>query len=836
MTDAVSIERLEKTVEDFKADLLRNLYRVRGTTLQSASANDIYNALAYTVRDYLVDNFQIAAEAQYEQNPKFVYYLSAEYLLGKQLEQNLFYTGMTDIARQALAQLNLSYEEVASHDIEPGLGNGGLGRLAACFLDSLATMNVPAVGYGIRYEYGIFKQDFKDGWQVETPDDWLILGNPWEFVQPDNMVDVGFGGHTEYYNGHDSAVRVRWVPAETVRGEPFHMLVPAYATRYANLLRLWRARASQEFDFQVFDVGDYSRAVEQKIYSENISKVLYPNDNMIEGKILRLKQQYFFVACSLKDIMRRFHLRNSDWSLFPEKVVIQLNDTHPTIAVPELMRIFVDEEGLAWEKAWELTTRTFAYTCHTLMPEALERWPVSIFSKLLPRHMEIIYEINRRFLNEVRARFPGDVGRVERMSIIEDSGTDKLIRMANLATVGSFSVNGVAELHSRLLREHTLRDFADLWPKKFNNKTNGVTPRRFVRLANPRLSALITDRIGDGWIKNLEELKLLEPFANDPAFGQQWRDVKKANKEELAKIIKERTGVEVDTNSIFDVIVKRLHEYKRQVLKAMHIIALYHRIKDNPNIDMVPRTFIFGAKAAPGYYMAKRIIKLVNSIAEVVNKDPVASKYMKVVFLPNFNVSLAEKIYPASDISEQISMAGKEASGTGNMKFALNGALTTGTLDGANVEIREHVGAENFYLFGLTAEEVMALKSRGYDPQIYLKRNPELRRVIDAIARGDFSNGDPTVFKPLVDSLIYSDEYLSFADFESFVKVHDQVDKDYRNTEHWTTMSILNSARCGFFSSDRSMLEYCEDIWATGPVKLPQNGKAKTAKNSTKKK
>jgi starch phosphorylase len=823
MTEPVMLEKLQKTVEEFKTDLLRNLYRVRGAAMQSASINDMYNALAYTVRDYLVDNFQIASEVQFQQNPKFVYYLSAEYLLGRQLEQNLLYTGMTDIAREALSQLDIDYQEVMSQDIEPGLGNGGLGRLAACFMDSLATLNVPAVGYGIRYEYGIFKQDFKDGWQVETPDEWLLLGNPWEFVQPDSMVEVGFGGHTEYYNG-EGELRVRWVPSEAVRGEPFHMLVPAYGSRYCNLLRLWRARASQEFDFQVFDVGDYSRAVEQKIYSENISKVLYPNDNMLEGKILRLKQQYFFVACSLKDIIRRFHLRNEDWSAFPEKTVIQLNDTHPTVAIPELMRILVDEEMVPWDKAWDITTRSFAYTCHTLMPEALERWPVSIFGKLLPRHMEIVNEINRRFLNEVRARFPGDASRVARMSIIEDSGMDKLIRMANLATVGSFSVNGVAELHSQLLRDHTLRDFAEMMPHKFNNKTNGVTPRRFVRLANPRLSSLITDKIGDGWLKDLDELKKLEPFANDAAFRKAWRAVKQANKEDLAGIIQSRTGVSVNPNSIYDVIVKRLHEYKRQLLKAMHIIALYHRIKDNPNLDMVPRTFIFGAKAAPGYYMAKRVIKLVNSVAEVVNHDPVASKYMRVVFLPNFNVSLAEKIYPAAEISEQISMAGKEASGTGNMKFALNGALTTGTLDGANVEIREQVGAENFFLFGLTAPEVMELKARGYDPQEVVRKNPVLKRVIDDIAKGAFSNGDTSVFKPIVDSLLFSDEYLTLIDFQSYVDIHDAVDRAYRDTERWTKMSILNSARCGFFSSDRSMREYCDDIWNTGPVTLPQNG------------
>ncbi|MEA1927216.1 MAG: glycogen/starch/alpha-glucan phosphorylase, partial [Candidatus Auribacterota bacterium] len=574
-----------------------------------------------------------------------------------------------------------------------------------------------------------------------------------------------------------------------------------------------------EFDFQLFDEGDYARAVEQKVRSENITKVLYPNDNTPQGKLLRLKQQYFFVSCSLRDIIRRFQIRNDDWNSFPEKVIIQLNDTHPVVAIPELMRILVDEQSLVWEKAWSITERVFAYTCHTLLPEALEEWPVDLFGSLLPRHLEIIYEINRRFLKEIRPLFPDDPGRIARMSIIDENGMRK-IRMANLACVGAFSVNGVAELHSQLLRERTLPDFAELWPKKFHNVTNGVTPRRFMRLANPRLSALISEKIGENWLTDLGQLKLLEQFVEDADFRRAWRGVKHQNKEKLAVLIRQNTGVEVSPESIFDVMAKRLHEYKRQHLKALHIITLYQRIKADPSIEIVPRTFIFAGKAAPGYRRAKLIIQLINNIAEVVNNDPEISGRLKVVFLPNFNVTLAEKIYPAADISEQISLAGKEASGTGNMKFALNGALTTGTLDGANIEIRELVGPKNFFIFGLTTDEVFALKESGYNPRDYYESNPELRRALDAIADGTFSHGDNQLFRPIVDELLQRDRYMLLLDYGSYLECQAQAARVYRDPERWTRMSILNSARSGFFSSDRAIRQYCTDIWKVEPLEI----------------
>jgi starch phosphorylase len=597
------------------------------------------------------------------------------------------------------------------------------------------------------------------------------------------------------------------------------MMVPGFNTRTVNMLRLWRARATREFDFQLFDDGDYARAVEQKVRTENITKVLYPNDNTPQGKRLRLKQQYFFVACSLRDIIRRFLIRNDDWKSFPDKVVIQLNDTHPVVAIPELMRILVDEHSLAWEEAWVITERIFAYTCHTLLPEALEEWPVNIFGSLLPRHLEIVYEINRRFLEKIRTLFPDDPDRIARMSIIDETNARK-IRMANLACVGTFSINGVAELHSRLIRELTLPDFAGLWPDKFKNITNGVTPRRFMRLANPRLAALISGKIGENWLTDLDQLKGLEDFVEDADFRRAWRDVKHKNKQELAVLIRQSTGIEVDPNSIFDVMAKRLHAYKRQHLKALHIITLYQRIKANPDADIVPRTFIFAAKAAPGYRRAKLIIKLINNIAEVVNSDPDLAGRLKVAFLPNFDVTLAEKIYPAADISEQISLAGKEASGTGNMKFVLNGALTTGTLDGANIEIRELVGPDNFFLFGLTTDEVFALKKSGYNPRDYYEGNSELRRALDAIVDGTFSGGDSQLFRPIIDELLERDKYMLLADYASYMECQALASQAYRDPERWTRMSILNSARSGFFSSDRAIRQYCKEIWQVEPLEV----------------
>jgi len=803
--------------ERFRLALIDNLYYAQGAAVASASVYDYYMALSETVRRQLLERWRATTEAHYAADPKFVYYLSAEYLLGKQLPQNLLYTNLTDPAKAALAEHKLTLENCIEQDPEPGLGNGGLGRLAACFLDSLATLDIPAVGYGIRYEYGIFRQSFEHGWQVESPDEWALRDYPWEISHSDNMVEVKLYGHTEHYLDEQQRHCVRWLPGQTVRGEPYHLLVPGYETGTVNMLRLWRARASRRFDFQVFDTGDYSRAVEEKALSESISKVLYPNDSTPQGRELRLKQQYFFVACSLRDIIRRFHLRNKDWTQFPAKVVMQLNDTHPVIAIPELMRLLIDEYRLTWDEAWQITSKCFAYTCHTLMPEALEKWPVDLFVRMLPRHLEIIYGINQHLLEDVRARFPYDEERVRRMSIIDESN-GRQVRMANLAATGCFAINGVAALHSQLLKDHTLRDFAELCPPKFHNKTNGVTPRRFMQLANPSLSDLITSKVGNGWLNHLERLRELETFVTDAEFCDAWRKVKQQNKQALAEYALQKQQIVLNPTALFDIMVKRLHEYKRQLLKTLHIITLYHQFKDNPNADLLPRTFVFGAKAAPGYVMAKRIIKLINAVADVVNHDRTVAGRLQVAFLENFNVSSAQIIYPAADLSEQISLAGKEASGTGNMKFALNGAVTIGTLDGANVEIRDLVGPENFFLFGLTVEEVFALKERGYRPFEYYQRNPELKRVIDSISGGVFSQGDTELFRPIVDSLLYYDEYMLLADYQSYLDCQAQVEQAYQNPARWTQMSILNTARSGFFSSDRTIREYCQETWRVKPV------------------
>jgi starch phosphorylase len=807
------------TVSEFKKTLVDNLYYERGQAAYSASTSDVYTALALTVRDYMMERWRNSVDAYVKKTPKFVYYLSAEYLPGRQITNNLLYSGLTEIACQAMQELGFDLDELLSCEMEPALGNGGMGRLAACYMDSLATLGVPSVAYGIHYEYGIFKQSFRNGWQVESPDEWLIRGNPWEFPQPDNLARVQFGGYTERIYRDDGTFFMRWHPDETILGEPCHFLVPGYHGGVVNMLRLWRARASKEFDFQLFDVGDYTRAAEQKIYSENITKVVYPNDNTPQGRELRLKQEYFFASCSLQDILRRFITFNNGWEEFPDKVVIQLNDTHPVVAIPELMRLLMDEHGLGWQTAWGITRKTFAYTCHTLMPEALEKWPVALFQRLLPRHMEIIYEINRCFLQEVAARYPGNVGRMGRMSLIEE-GPERMVRMAYLAAVGSFSINGVADLHSNLLHELVLHDFYDLWPEKFTNVTNGVSPRRFIFLANPALTRLVTSQIGEAWLSDLERLRDLEPAAEQAGFRAAWREVKRENKVHLAEYIKENLGIVVDPDSMFDVLVKRLHEYKRQLLKALHIITLYNRIKANPDLGMVPRTFIFGAKAAPGYHKAKLIIKLINSIADVVNADPEVNGRLKVVFLPNFNVTLGEMIYPAADLSEQISVAGKEASGTGNMKFALNGAITIGTLDGANIEIRDRVGAENFFLFGLTTEEVFARKQAGYHPADEYQRNPDLKDAIDAIRSGVFSPEDPNLFRPITDSLLSDDEYMLLADFADYLAHQDEVAAVYRDEDRWTQMSILNTARCGYFSSDRSIQDYCDKIWKAERISL----------------
>ncbi len=805
---------------DFERGLADNLCYERGTTAESASAQDAYWTLAVTIRDRLADRRTLTAQANYEANPKFVYYLSAEYMLGRQLPQNAAYTGTADLARQAVAGSGVSAADIEALDVEPGLGNGGLGRLAACLLDSLATLDIPAVGYGIRYEYGIFKQAFENGYQVEHPDDWAFYGNPWEFPAPDDRQVVGFYGHTEPVDGDQGGLRTRWVPGETVLGEPSHMLVPGYGTETVNIIRLWQARAGREsLDLNLFNAGLYAEAVEARMRSENLTKVLYPSDSTPAGRELRLKQQYFLVSCSLRDIIRRFRFRNQDWAAFPDQVVIQLNDTHPVLAIPELMHLLVDENGVGWRQAWSITRRTFAYTCHTLLPEALETWPVEMFERLLPRHLEIIYALNQFFLEDVRARYPGDDERVARMSLIQEE-PERRVRMANLAVVGTFAVNGVAGLQSRLLAQTTLRDFADLWPEKFLNQTNGVSPRRFLLLANPRLSGLITARLGDErWLTDLDRLSELEAAADDAKFRAEWREVKRLNKLDLAAHALATTGITVDPGSIFDVMVKRLHEYKRQVLKLLHIVTLYNRIKADPAGVPVPYTVIFGAKAAPNYQEAKRVIKLINSVAAVVNTDPDVAGRIKVVFLPNFNVTISELVVPAGDISEQISLAGKEASGTGNMKLALNGAVTVGTLDGANIEIRDLVGADNFFLFGLTADEVTALRQRGYDPRGYYHDDAELRAAIDALASGAFTGGDRDAVGPVIDSLLTWDEYMVLADYRPYIDCHDHaVGPAWADQDRWTRMSILNTARSGFFSSDRTVRGYCRDIWQVEPV------------------
>ncbi len=811
------------TLAEFERDLADNLCYERGTTAESASALDAYWTLAVTVRDRLADRRARTARANYEANPKFVYYLSAEYMLGRQFRQNALYTGTAGLARQAMAGSGYSAGELEELDVEPGLGNGGLGRLAACLLDSLATLDVPAVGYGIRYEFGIFKQAFEDGQQVEHPDDWTFYGNPWEFPAPDDLQVVGFYGHTEAAEDDQGGLRARWVPAEVVRGEPSHMLVPGYGTQTVNILRLWRARAGHEsFDLGLFNAGRYAEAVEAQMRSENLTKVLYPSDSTEAGRELRLKQQYFLVCCSLRDIIRRFRFRNSDWEAFPDKVVIQLNDTHPVLAIPELMRLLVDENGIGWEQAWSITRRTFAYTCHTLLPEALETWPVPMFGRLLPRHLEIIYALNHRFLEDVRAWYPGDEGRVARMSLIQED-PERRVRMANLAVAGSFAVNGVAELQSRLLAQTTLRDFAEVWPEKFRNVTNGVSPRRFLRLANPRLSALITARLGDDrWLTDLDRLAELEAFAGDEQFRAQWREAKRQNKIDLAFHVLAATGVIIDPASLFDVMAKRLHEYKRQLLKLLHIVTVYNRIKADPAAAVTPATVIFGAKAAPGYWQAKHIIKLINSVAALVNADPDVAGRIKVVFIPDYNVSVSELVVAAGNLSEQISLAGKEASGTGNMKLALNGALTVGTLDGANIEIRDRVRAGNFFLFGLTAAQAATIRHDGYSPRAACEGDPELKAAIDALTSGAFSGGDRQAVEAVLSSILGWDEYLVLADYRSYIDCHDQaVGPAWTDQDQWTRMSILNTARSGYFSSDRTVRDYNRDIWHTKPVPVP---------------
>ncbi len=779
-----------------------------------------YHALALAVRDRMQKRWTETTQTYLDLSRKVAVYLSAEFLLGPHLGNNLLNLQIEDEARAALSALGQDFDEVLACEQEPGLGNGGLGRLAACYLDSLATLERPAVGYGIRYEFGIFDQDFDNGWQVEKTDNWLAEPNPWEIAKPELNYEVNWGGRTERYRDEKGNERVRWIPERVVKGVYYGTPIQGYGVNTCNTLTLWSANAVNALALDAFNAGDYYRAVEDQVVSENITKVLYPNDEPEVGKRLRLAQQFFFVSCSLQDIL---HLLEDFAGLsareLPNRVAIQLNDTHPSIAVAELMRLLIDERDFEWDEAWRITVATMGYTNHTLLPEALETWPLAMFAQFLPRHLQIIYEINSRFLDEVRARFPGDEARVRRMSLIGEDGA-KSIRMAHLATVGSHAINGVAAMHSELVKTTILKDFYELWPERFSNKTNGVTPRRFMGLSNPGLRKLLDDTIGEGWMVDLQKLRALEPLAGDAEFGQRWRAVKRGNKARLSDYILKTTGVALDPDWLFDVQVKRIHEYKRQHLNALHIITLYNRLKQNPGLEIAPRAFVFGGKAAPGYYIAKLIIKLINSVAETVNSDPEVNDRMRVAFIPNFNVQNGQLIYPAADLSEQISTAGKEASGTGNMKFMMNGALTIGTLDGANVEMREEAGPENFFLFGLTVDEVHELQRQGYRPREYIARSAELAGALTSIADGRFSHGDTEVFAPLISNLSDHDHFLVLADYADYIRCQDEVSRTWVDTPSWTRKSILNSARSGKFSSDRSIAEYCDEIWNVGPVTI----------------
>jgi glycogen phosphorylase len=829
----VEDDRTGMTPPAIRRAFLDHLNFSLGKDERTATAHDRFMALALVTRDRVTQRWIETQRAYREKNAKVVYYLSAEFLLGRALGNNLMNLGLYDIAAETMHDMGIELSDLLEEESDAGLGNGGLGRLAACYLDSMATLALPGFGYGIRYEFGIFDQVIRSGAQIERPEEWLRMGNPWEISHPEYAQSVRFGGHPEHYVDGEGRPRVRWTEGHSVLGMPYDMPIAGYRNNTVNTLRLWSARASREFDLAVFNAGDYERAVFDKNASENISKVLYPNDLLVVGKELRLRQQYFFVACSIADLLQRYLRANPGsgpdrFAALPDKVAIQLNDTHPTIAIPELMRLLIDEHLLPWDEAWRITQGVFSYTNHTLLPEALERWSVDLLERLLPRHLQIIYEINRRFLRDVWTAAPHDAARLERMSLVQEKPY-KAVRMAHLATLGAHAVNGVAALHSRLLREQLLPDFAQMYPGRFLNITNGVTPRRWLLQANPRLAGAITARIGDGWITELGELERLVPLADDPDFQAQVRMIKYENKAQLTRYLAREHGVSFDPTMLFDVQVKRLHEYKRQLLNVLHIISLYQRLKEDPGCDDLPRLFLFGAKAAPGYVRAKLIIRLINAVADVVGSDPQMRGRLGVFFMPNYRVSLAERIMPAADLSEQISLAGMEASGTGNMKLSINGALTIGTLDGANVEIRDAVGAENFFLFGMTAEEVAARRA-GYNPHQVYHRCGQLRRALDLVRTGFFSPEEPDRFRPLCEALLpcdervgHGDEFMVLEDFDAYAACHEQVAEAYRDTAGWTRKAILNIARMGFFSSDRSVREYAERIWRVEavPVVLP---------------
>ena len=809
--------RVEMSVEGLKEDFAWHLRYSLAKGDSRATERDEYTAFAMAVRDRLVERWISTQEEYARQNTKRVYYMSLEFLIGRLLGNNVINLKADQLCREALKEYGIDWNSLRDYESDAGLGNGGLGRLAACYIDSMSTLNLAGMGYGLRYDYGIFRQKIVNGCQVEEPDHWLKDGYPWEMARPEYAQHVHFGGHVECRT-EGGRQQWYWVPAETVQGIPYDLPIVGY-DKAVNSLRLWSAKAVDDFDLADFDKGSYVEAVEQKVLAENLTKVLYPNDNTSQGKELRLRQQYFFVACSLRDILRRFRQTNDSWDALPDKVFIQLNDTHPTLVVPELMRILIDQEGLDWDKAWDLTRRSTGYTNHTILQEALEKWPVPMMERLLPRHLQIIYEINGRFLQEISSLYPGDIKKLQRMSLIDENG-ERYVRMANLCVVGTSSVNGVAELHTEILKKTLFKDFYELWPEKFHNVTNGITPRRWLLKANPSLSQLISESIGDSWITHLDDLKKLEKFANDSNFLAAMAKIKRSNKGQLANWTKKNLGIELNPDAIFDVQVKRLHEYKRQLMLAIYIVMFYNRLLNDPKYDPVPRQFIFAAKAAPGYYMAKLIIRFIHGIAGVVNSNPKTRGKLSVAFLPDYRVSLAEKIMPASEVSEQISLAGMEASGTGNMKFMMNGALTLGTYDGANVEIHREVGDENMFLFGLRTEDVAKLRPTYVSKDWYAK-DPEIKAALDMIKANVFSLLEPGLFEPILRSLLdYNDYYMLLADLRSYSEAQDRVDAAYRDAKKWNRMSLVNVARSGFFSSDRSVMEYARDIWHISPVKF----------------
>ncbi|BDV43712.1 alpha-1,4 glucan phosphorylase [Geotalea uraniireducens] len=821
-------ELLNATAESAELDMmmliiksfLEHLEYTLGKDKYSATRHDLFNALAYAVRDRMVERWLDTQQAYYNDDPKRVYYLSMEFLMGRTLENSLVNLGLLDNFREAMNSLGYDLDDIMNQEQDAGLGNGGLGRLAACFLDSMATMGIPAYGYGIRYEYGIFRQNIVDGAQVEIPDNWLRYRNPWEMDRQEHLHVIKFNGRVvERKDGEANSI-FDWIDTDDVMAMAYDTPIPGYGTNTVNTMRLWTAKSTREFDLTFFNEGNYIRAVEKKMMTENISKVLYPADHVPEGKELRFKQEYFLASATLHDVIYRFRKMHDDLRLLPDKVAIQLNDTHPALAIPEMMRLLLDHFRLDWQTAWDITTRTFAYTNHTILPEALEKWPIWFFEQILPRHLQLIYEINDRFLAEVRSRFPGDIGKLERMSLIEEHWERK-VRMANLAIVGSHSVNGVAALHTEILKESVFRDFYEMYPERFNNKTNGITQRRWLKGANPGQAALIGKAIGEGWVTDLYQLQQLRPLIDDPAFVAEWREVKRQNKQRLAEYIRKHNCIEVNIDSMFDCQVKRIHEYKRQLLNILHVITLYNRIKENPAVDQVPRTIIFSGKAAPAYYLAKLIVRLINAVGETVNGDPAVGDRLKVVFLANYGVSLAEKIFPAADLSEQISTAGTEASGTGNMKFALNGALTIGTLDGANIEIMEEVGRENIFIFGMNAGEVEELRRKGYVPRDYYNRNAELKKGLNMIAEGTFSPTNRELFRPIVDTLLnQGDYYMLLADYASYIACQEEVSALYLNQDEWARRAILNCAGIGKFSSDRTIADYAREIWGVERMEI----------------